>query len=378
MFRHLGVLLCLILSVAEAQAACAPVKPPYRVVQTQAFDSGAWAGSTVFAAEATKHLPKLVIADAACRLVAVFTFGVTERDSYEFRSAIRFRALVENPLGVPVLLASAVAVTGIWSAVLLERSPTFAPGLAVLVAALGIGAALVIVAMPAMRSAVMASVITVALVAAFAGPAAYTINTVLTPHSGAIPSAGPAVTAAFGGGGPGGFGGRGFGRGGFPGGGAGRTGFGPPVGFGGGAFPRGGLGTGGVIGRGGPGASGNGGSFLNASAPGAALVKMLQSDAAGYSWVAATIDANSAAGYQLATDDPIMAIGGFNGTDPAPTLAQFEQYVAQGGIHYFIGADRGLGGGSGTSSTIAQWVAQNFSSTTVDGVTVYDLTQPVG
>lgn len=112
MFRHLGVLLCLILSVAEAQAACAPVKPPYRVVQTQAFNSGAWAGSTVFAAEATKHLPKLVIADAACRLVAVFTFGVTERDSYEFRSAIRFRALVENPLGVPVLLASAVAAGG--------------------------------------------------------------------------------------------------------------------------------------------------------------------------------------------------------------------------------------------------------------------------
>jgi 4-amino-4-deoxy-L-arabinose transferase-like glycosyltransferase len=273
-----------------------------------------------------------------------------------------------------LLLAGAVAGTGIWSAVLLERSPSFAPGLAALVAALGIGAALAIVAMPAMRAAVTATVITVALVAAFAGPAAYTVDTALTPHSGAIPSAGPAATAALGGGGPGGFAGGGLGRGGFPGGGAGRAGFGPPGGFGGGPFPPAGLGTG----RGGPGAGGNGGSFLNASAPGAALVKLLQSDAAGYSWVAATIDANSAAGYQLATDDPVMAIGGFNGTDPAPTLAQFEQYVAQGRIHYFIGGGRGLGGGSGTSSAIAQWVAQHFTSTSVDGVTVYDLTQPVG
>jgi 4-amino-4-deoxy-L-arabinose transferase-like glycosyltransferase len=277
-----------------------------------------------------------------------------------------------------LLLAGAVGVTGIWSAVLLERSPAFAPGLAAVVAALGIGAALVIVAMPAMPRALTASVITAALVAAFAGPAAYTVNTVLTPHSGAIPSASPAVTAAFGGGGPGGFAGGGLGRGGFSRGGAGRAGFGPPGGLRGGAFPPGGLGTGGAIGRGGPGASGNGGSFLNASAPGAALVKLLQSDGGSYSWVAATIDANSAAGYQLATDDPVMAIGGFNGTDPAPTLAQFEQYVAQGRIHYFIGGGRGFGGGNATSSAITQWIAQHFTSTTVDGVTVYDLTQPVG
>ena len=72
-----------------------------------------------------------------------------------------------------------------------------------------------------------------------------------------------------------------------------------------------------------------------------------------------------------------MAIGGFNGTDPTPTLAQFEQYVAQGRIHYFLGSGDGFGGGgSGTSSEIAQWVEQHFTATTVDGVTVYDLTQP--
>jgi 4-amino-4-deoxy-L-arabinose transferase-like glycosyltransferase len=289
-----------------------------------------------------------------------------------------------------LVLAAAVAATSAWSATLLERSPQFVPGLATAVAIIGIGAAVAIVGLPLMHRRVVAAVLVAGLLAAFAGPAAYTINTVLTPHSGAIPSAGPTVTAANSGG-PGGFAGgfagRGGGRG-FPGG-FGGGGFGgrtfptapitaPVGGFGGGALPGAGFGGGGFgIPRGAGGGGLGGGSFLNASTPGAALVKLLETDASHYSWVGATIDANSAAGYQLATDDPIMAIGGFNGTDPAPTLAQFEQYVAQGRIHYFLASGGGFGGGgSGTSSEIAQWVEQHFTATRVDGVTVYDLTQP--
>jgi 4-amino-4-deoxy-L-arabinose transferase-like glycosyltransferase len=276
-----------------------------------------------------------------------------------------------------LVLAGAVGTTAVWSAILLERSTSFAPGLAVAIGAAGIGAAIAMLAAPLMGRALRATVITVALAATVAGPASYTIDTVLTPHSGAIPSAGPTVTAALSGG-PGGFGG-GFGGGG------GRGGFGRgggfvPGGFGGGGFGGGfvpgGFGGGGFGGGGFRGGNGGGGSFLNASAPGAALVKLLETNASSYSWVAATIDANSAAGYQLATDDPVMAIGGFNGTDPAPTLAQFEQYVAEGRIHYFIGSGGGFGGGSGTSSEIAQWVEQHFTATTVDGVAVYNLTQP--
>ena len=102
-----------------------------------------------------------------------------------------------------LVLAGAVAATSIWSAILLERSPGFAPGLAAAVATLGIGAAIAIVGMPLLHRAVVAVVVAVGLAAAFAGPAAYTIDTVLTAHSGAIPSAGPAVTAAVSGGGPG-------------------------------------------------------------------------------------------------------------------------------------------------------------------------------
>ena len=60
-------------------------------------------------------------------------------------------------------------------------------------------------------------------------------------------------------------------------------------------------------------------------------------------WAAAVVGSNNAAGYQLATELPVMAVGGFNGTDPAPTLEQFQQYVADGKIHYFIGGPNNAG-----------------------------------
>jgi len=129
----------------------------------------------------------------------------------------------------------------------------------------------------------------------------------------------------------------------------------------------------------GVGGRGAGGGFLGASRPSADLVALLGANASRYTWVAATIDANNAAGYQLATGDPVMAIGGFNGTDPAPTLAQFQQYVRDGKVHYFIAGGGGPGSGSVSSNAgqIAAWVQQNFAATTVGGVTVYDLTTPI-
>ena len=74
-----------------------------------------------------------------------------------------------------------------------------------------------------------------------------------------------------------------------------------------------------------------------------------------------------------------MAIGGFTGSDPSPTLAQFEAYVKAGEIHYYISGGGmgggGFGGGDSGSGSIASWVEANFTSTTVGGSTVYDLTQ---
>jgi hypothetical protein len=87
----------------------------------------------------------------------------------------------------------------------------------------------------------------------------------------------------------------------------------------------------------------------------------------------------TAASYELASGgEPVMAIGGFNGNGGDLSLAQFIRYVRAGGIHYFIASAGGGGGGPGglgasTSSSIESWVASHYRSTTIGGVTVYDL-----
>jgi hypothetical protein len=107
-----------------------------------------------------------------------------------------------------------------------------------------------------------------------------------------------------------------------------------------------------------------------------ALIKLLEQDSTQYKWIAATEGSQSAAPIELATGgDAVMAIGGFNGTDPAPTLAQFEAMVAKHEVHYYVGqSDNSFGGGTGSSS-ISSWVAAHFKSETVGGVTVYNLTK---
>jgi hypothetical protein len=155
----------------------------------------------------------------------------------------------------------------------------------------------------------LAAFLAAGVVAGLAGPAAYAVATAATPHTGSIPSVGPSS------------GGGGFG--------------------------------------GGPG----GGSTSSAlsSALAATTTK----------WAAATIGAQSAAGLQLSSGKAVIAIGGFTGSDPAPTLAQFQQWVADGQISYFV-AGGGMGQGGG--SDIQTWVAANYTATTIGGTTVYRLT----
>ena len=124
---------------------------------------------------------------------------------------------------------------------------------------------------------------------------------------------------------------------------------------------------------------GNGG-LLDASTPSTAVVAALSANADRYTWIAAAVGSQTAAGLQLGTELPVMAIGGFNGSDPSPTLAQFQAYVAAGQIHYFAGGGRGFGGqngGSDAASQISSWVRQTFTEVTIDGSTFYDLTQPL-
>ena len=318
-----------------------------------------------------------------------------------------------------LVLAVALAVTVVWAWYLLDRSPTWYPWLRQLVVVAGAVGAVALLLPPRWLRRWVAVAVAVGLVAVVAGPAAYAVDTAASPESGAIPSAGPAVA---GGGFGGGFGGLRFGPaggtgsrtgrfGGFPPGATGVPGAGAGAGVGAGRF--GGLGGGGVggggggapgagaglgpgtrtggfggggrfggFGGGGGGPGGAAGSLLNGSAPGPALTKALSADAGKYRWVAAISGSNAASGYQLATGDPVMAIGGFNGTDPAPTLAEFQQFVRNGDIHYYLsgsgfGAFGGLTATSGSDDAelIQAWVRSHFTAETIDGVTVYNLTQ---
>jgi 4-amino-4-deoxy-L-arabinose transferase-like glycosyltransferase len=252
-------------------------------------------------------------------------------------------------------LAVSTAVTAVWAFVLLGWSPTFLPWLrwVVLVAGIVVAALFLV---PAGRRRWAAVVAGAAVVVGLAGPTASAAVTATTAHTGAIPSAGPAVEGADGG--FGGMRGAPTGRGqGF------RGGIGPD------GSAQGGLGRGGF---GGPG--GFGGEPVDS-----ALVTLLK-DAGSHRWAAATNGSQSAASLELASGASVMGMGGFTDSDPYPTLQQFQDYVAAGDIHYYIAGGMGGGpggpGGRGTASEITTWVEQHFTARTVGGRAVYDLTAP--
>jgi 4-amino-4-deoxy-L-arabinose transferase-like glycosyltransferase len=289
------------------------------------------------------------------------------------------------------VLAAMLGVTVVSSFVLLSRSPGWYPWVRVLIVVAGAvavtgvlageravrlaaaaagGAAAGSAAVPRRAGVTLAATVASAgLVAGLAGQTAYSVQTAATVHTGAIPSAGPSVTAAFAGGrrGPGGFGGRNA-----PGGQRLPVNGALP---GNGAFPGNGAAPGAAPGSAAGTAGPRAGGLSGATQVSRALVALLKSGASGYRWAAAIVGATSAAPLQLSSGEPVMAIGGFNGTDPAPTLAQFEKRVAAHEIHYFAAAPRGGFGGSssGSSAQITSWVEQHFSGTTVGGYTVYDL-----
>jgi 4-amino-4-deoxy-L-arabinose transferase-like glycosyltransferase len=93
-------------------------------------------------------------------------------------------------------------------------------------------------------------------------------------------------------------------------------------------------------------------------------------------WSAAISRSSSAAGLELSTDTAVMAIGGFSGSDPVPTLSEFKDDVAQHKVAYYVVVNNrghGPGWGSRGHDDIAKWVAATFGSTSVGDATVYNL-----
>jgi 4-amino-4-deoxy-L-arabinose transferase-like glycosyltransferase len=259
-------------------------------------------------------------------------------------------------------MAAGVAVIAWWSAQLLDRSPHWHPWLRTAILIVGFAAAALLLVPPGhlrTRRSMTAAIAAASVFTLGAASSAYALNTARTPHNGSIPSAGPASTTRTGSRGPGAggpFGGT-------------RTGGAPG-------------GTNGPSGQGAPSVGGNaqGAPSAGGATSNSALAALLAS--ANTRWAAATVGDQSAAGLELASGKAVMAIGGWSGSDPAPTLAQFEEWVKHGDIHYFIAGSQGAGGGfgggpvgaSGTASEIASWVAAHFTAKTVGGRTVYDLT----
>ncbi|AEV83874.1 glycosyl transferase [Actinoplanes sp. SE50] len=258
-----------------------------------------------------------------------------------------------------IVLAAMVLATAAWGFVLLGRTD-WLPALrwAAVVAGVVAAAGLIVPAVALRRLAVIG--IVAGLLSAGLGSAAYATATVGVAHTGSIPSSGPSGSSGMGGG-PGG-------------GGFGRTGDGaPPAGNApaqpspsassstASASPSAPFPGGGGMGRGG-----------GADTELTALLK-----ASTTTWSAAVSGATSAADLELASGTSVIALGGWNGSDPSPTLAEFQTYVKSGRIHYYIaggvGGGGGMGGGSTDSSQIASWVTANYPATTVGGSTVYDL-----
>jgi 4-amino-4-deoxy-L-arabinose transferase-like glycosyltransferase len=223
-------------------------------------------------------------------------------------------------------LSGAVVVTSILAAILLSRHSEWMPWLRATVAVGGVGAAALLLVVGRLMQPVARAVAVVATAACLAAPAAYSIATAATPHRGAIPSVGPS---------------------------------------------RHGIGAGFT----GP------GGLLDSPSPGPALSATLSADADDYTWTAAVVGSNNAAGYQLASGAPVMAIGGFNGSDPSPTLEEFKQYVADRQIHYFIRGKMLIGhfgdqsSGSREAADIAEWIETHYTPLTIDRVIIYDLTE---
>ena len=132
----------------------------------------------------------------------------------------------------------------------------------------------------------------------------------------------------------------------------------------------------------GPGASAMSNTNNESARAESTLVSFLLENRHGTTWLAAVNSANESAPIQLSSGQPVMAIGGFNGSDSTLTLSQFKQLVKQGKVRYYVvnsgqgksGGPSGMGGPGGNSE-ILTWVKSTGSKVDYGGTqyTVYDL-----
>ena len=161
------------------------------------------------------------------------------------------------------------------------------------------------------------SAIVAALAACTLAPTVYTLATVNVAHTGSIPTAGPSSTAMR-------------------------------------------------------------GSNNETSQADSQLVQYLLRHQHGATWLVAVASANESAAIQLTSGQPVMAVGGFNGSDTPLTLEQFKQLVKDGKVNYYAISSHGRGGGpGGGNNDITAWVKQTGTVVNYGGsdVTLYKLSR---
>ena len=200
-------------------------------------------------------------------------------------------------------LAGMLVVTAAWSRLLLERTPDFVPGLGLGALAVAIAAGILLVVAAAPRDRLGARLSRAALIVGVAcvlvGPVAYAGATMSRAIAGGDPVSGPVTS---------------------------RVGSANDAAFG--AF------------------GGQAPGLLDDVASDA-LIDYLVANRGDATWLVAVSGANQAASIQLASGVPVMAMGGFMGSDPAPTLDQLQAYVRAGTIRYVISGGPGNGPGFG-------------------------------
>ena len=218
------------------------------------------------------------------------------------------------------ILPLSIALTTILSIIMLGYS-NYWPWLMWLVMIAG-GVATILTLLPLLQTKRLKQIILgLAITAGMAAPIVFSVSTVVTAHSGSIPTAGPGASAM----------------------------------------------------------SNTNNELARVEST---LVSFLLENRHGTTWLAAVNSANESAPIQLSSGQPVMAIGGFNGSDSTLTLSQFKQLVKQGKVRYYVvnsrqgksGGPSGMGG-PGSNSEILAWVKSTGSKVDYGGTqyTVYDL-----
>ncbi len=228
---------------------------------------------------------------------------------------------VRDCVAVRVVLATMTAGSGVWAFVLLEHTPDWMPWLRWVALFGSVLAAVMLVVGAHWRGRVSAVIAAAAILFSAGASLAYTVETAASAHNGPMTTSGPARHFDFTG----------------PGGGPGRPG------------------------------------GLGAQADNPALAELVQG--LDNRWAAASVGSFTVSSLELKTGASIMAIGGFTGGDDSPTLAQFQDYVKNHDVRYFIAGERfgPRGDRGGTAGEITEWVQKNFTPTKVGEATVYDL-----